>query len=120
MFLYPGKNPDKMERRAPTGPDAMSDPVALVLERNKLVLRRIARVLGCAGFDVRGYEAPEKVEAEVLDGAQLAIADAFDADLVMRWLRERPRMKAVLYSGEPLDRLLSKALEEPRLVALMG
>ncbi|MGZ3426858.1 MAG: hypothetical protein ACXVCV_09430 [Polyangia bacterium] len=48
------------------------------------------------------------------------MADAFDADLIMKWLRANPRLKAVLYSGEPVDRLLGKALEEPRLVALMG
>src|SRR6185503_9430521 len=29
-------------------------------------------------------------------------------------------LKAILYTGEPLDRLLAKALEEPRLIALMG
>ncbi len=29
-------------------------------------------------------------------------------------------MQAILYSGEPLDRQLPKALEEPRLVALLG
>src|SRR5581483_3073216 len=51
---------------------------------------------------------------------RLVIGDAFDADLFMRWLRERPHMKAILYTGEPLDRLLAKALEEPRLVALVG
>jgi hypothetical protein len=76
--------------------------------------------LGCAGFEVRTFEEPEKVDAQVLAQAQLAMADAFDADLMMRWLRERPGLKAVLYSGEPLDRLLAKALEEPRLVALLG
>jgi hypothetical protein len=95
-------------------------PQALVLERNKLVLRRIARVLGCAGFEVRSCEEPEKMDPAALNGAQLAMADAFDADLMMRWLRERPALQGVLYSGEPLDRLLAKALEEPRLVALLG
>ncbi|HZS38182.1 MAG TPA: hypothetical protein VFF06_15195 [Polyangia bacterium] len=82
--------------------------------------RRIGRVLGCAGFEVRGYEEPEKVDAATLGEPQLVVGDAFDADLFMRWLRERPHMKAILYTGEPLDRLLAKALEEPRLVALVG
>ena len=52
--------------------------------------------------------------------ARLILADAFDGDLVMRWLREHPEMQAILYTGEPLDRQLGKALEEPRLVALLG
>jgi hypothetical protein len=98
----------------------MTVPQAIVLERNKLVLRRIARVLGCAGFEVRTFEEPEKVDPAALAGAQLAMADAFDADLMMRWLREHAALKGALYSGEPLDRLLGKALEEPRLVALLG
>jgi hypothetical protein len=55
-----------------------------------------------------------------LEAATLVMADAFDADLVMKWLRVHPRLKAALYSGEPVDRLLGKALEEPRLVALIG
>jgi hypothetical protein len=98
----------------------MTVPQAIVLERNKLVIRRIARVLGCAGFETRTFEEPDKVEASALEAANLVMADAFDADLIMKWLRGNPKLKAVLYSGEPVDRLLGKALEEPRLVGLMG
>jgi hypothetical protein len=88
-----------------------------------LVNRRIARVVGCAGYEVKTFEEPEKVDPAALDqngGSRLILADAFDGDLVMRWLRERPEMQAILYTGEPIDRLLPKALEEPRLVALLG
>src|SRR5262245_37370428 len=95
----------------------MTAPVAVVLERNKLVSRRISRVLGCAGFEVRAFEEPEKVE---LGDAHLVVSDAFDADGVMRWLRDRPGLRAIVYTAEPLDRLLGKALEEPRLLALLG
>jgi hypothetical protein len=98
----------------------MTVPQAVVLERNKLVIRRIARVLGCAGFEVRTFEEPDKVDVGAVEAATLVMADAFDADLVMKWLRMYPKPKAALYSGEPVDRLLGKALEEPRLVALMG
>jgi hypothetical protein len=98
----------------------MTVPQAIVLERNKLVLRRIARVLGCAGFETKTFEEPDNVDAGVLEAGNLVMADAFDADLIMKWLRGYPQLKAVLYSGEPVDRLLGKALEEPRLVALMG
>jgi hypothetical protein len=95
-------------------------PQAIVLERNKLVLRRIARVLGCAGFEVRTFEEPDKIDAAALSTASLVMADAFDADLVMKWLRANASLRAALYTGEPLDRLLAKALEEPRLVGLVG
>jgi hypothetical protein len=98
----------------------MTAPQAVVLERNKLVNRRIARVVGCAGFEVRQIEEPEKVDPNALGEPELMLADAFDADLVMRWLRERPGMKAILYTGEPIDRLLPKALEETRLTTLLG
>lgn len=98
----------------------MTVPQAIVLERNKLVIRRIARVLGCAGFEVKAYEEPDKVEPAAVESATLVMADAFDADLVMKWLRLHPGLRAALYSGEPLDRLLPKALEEPRLVGLLG
>jgi hypothetical protein len=98
----------------------MTVPQAIVLERNKLVLRRIARVLGCAGFEVRTFEEPDMIDATALGTAELVMADAFDADLVMKWLRAHSGLRAALYSGEPLDRLLGKALEEPRLVGLLG
>ncbi len=98
----------------------MTLPQAVVLERNKLVNRRICRVLGCAGFDVRGFEEPEKVDAQMLGDPSLMVGDTFDCDLVLRWLRERQSARAILYTGEPLDRLLAKALEEPRLTALVG
>src|SRR5581483_9798881 len=58
--------------------------------------------------------------AGALGDPTLILADAFDADGIMRLLRNLPRTRAILYTGEPLDRLLAKALEEPRLVALMG
>jgi hypothetical protein len=98
----------------------VSVPQAIVLERNKLVLRRIARVLGCAGFEVRTFEEPDKIDTATIEAAELLMADAFDADLVMKHLRAHASLRAALYSGEPLDRLLGKALEEPRLVGLLG
>src|SRR5260370_29728789 len=98
----------------------MTAPLAVVVERNKLVNRRIGRVLSCAGFEVRGFEEPETLDMATLQDPRLLVGDAFDADPIMRWLRESPRLRGLMYTGEPLDRLLSKTLEEPRLVALVG
>jgi hypothetical protein len=95
-------------------------PLAVVVERNKLVNRGISRVLGCAGYDVQAFEEPEGVELDKLADPRLVVGDAFDADAIMRWLRAQPRLRGVMYTGEPLDRLLAKALEEPRLQALVG
>jgi hypothetical protein len=94
---------------------------AAVIERNKPVNRRIARVLGCAGYEVTMWEEPEKLDVASLPAdLDFVLGDAFDADLLLRVLRERPQARAAVYSGEPVDRLLGKALEEPRIMALLG
>ena len=41
------------------------------------------------------------MDAAALEAAKLVMADAFDADLIMKWLRASPKLQAVLYSGEP-------------------
>jgi hypothetical protein len=98
----------------PTGPGG---PLAIVVERNRLVGRRIGRVLGAAGFVPRVAEEPAAVEVA---GAQLLVADAFDAAVVMRHLATQPSLRAVLYTAEPCDRLLPLALEAPRLSTILG
>jgi len=95
--------------------------VAIVVERNKLVGRRIARVLGCAGYEARIIENPDAFDAvaDVPDGA-LVVADAFDVEAVVGKSLAKPNVQALLYCGEPVDRLIARALEAPRLVALLG
>lgn len=92
---------------------------AIVLERNKMVNRRIARLWGCAGLDVTVVEDPQEVQNH-LEGADLLAADAFDGELVVQSLRARPLLRAVLWTAEPIDRLLRYAVEEPRLSNVFG
>lgn len=92
---------------------------AVVLERNKMVNRRIARLWGCAGLDVVVVEDPAEVPRYV-EGAGLIAADMFDGDLVVGCLRESPQMRAVLWTAEPMDRMLRYAVEEPRLSNVFG
>ena len=98
----------------------MTTPTAVILERNKMVNRRIGRVVACAGLEARAYEQPEAVGPDDVGEAHLLLADAFDLDLVMRLLKACPKLRAIVYTGEALDRHLGKPLEEPRLVAMMG
>jgi hypothetical protein len=100
----------------------MTNVEAAVVERNKLVNRRIARVVGCAGFTVRSFDAPEQLDAAALDGLRLIVGDAFDADPILRCLDEHAALQAILYSAEPDagGRLAKRALASPRLVALVG
>ncbi len=94
-------------------------PEAVLIERNKLVGRRAARVLTGAGFAARVFEDPAAIPAADLAGARLIVADAFDALAVGRWLAARPSLRAVLYTASESDRLVPLAAEQPRL-ALLG
>src|SRR5688500_7156281 len=92
---------------------------AVVLERNKMVNRRIARLWGCAGYDVTVVEDPAQL-AQHIAGAALLGADAFDGDLVLAQLRANPQLKATLWTAEPLERMLRYTIEEPRLSNVFG
>ena len=50
---------------------------AVILERNKLVSRKLVRFMTCAGFEPIAVEDPGEVKAH-LPGAYLLGADAFD------------------------------------------
>jgi hypothetical protein len=92
---------------------------AIVLERNKLVNRRIARLWTCAGLEVTVVEDPNEL-AKHLPGAALLAADVFDGDLVAGALRANPQLRSVLWTAEPIDRTLRYAVEEPRLSNVFG
>jgi hypothetical protein len=93
---------------------------AVILERNRIVSRRVVRLLTCAGFEVVPLEDPAALSSSVTDATTLLCADGFDIDLVLAALRQCPRLKALLWSGEAIDRLLRSALEEPRLSNIIG
>jgi hypothetical protein len=86
----------------------------IILERNRLVGRRIARIWGATGLDPVCVEDPNDLPA-ALPGAALLAADVFDGDAVRAALRERRDLAAVLFTAEPLDRALRLAAEEPRI-----
>ena len=94
-------------------------PRAVVLERHKLVGRRVARIWGCAGLRVETLDDPAGLDA-ALAGAGLLSADAFDAELVLAALRAHPHLTGALWSAEPIDRLVKLAAAEPRLSHVFG
>ena len=91
---------------------------AVVLERNKLVSRRIARLWTCAGLDVTAIEDPAELAKH--PDAQLLGADVFDGEQVRAALRANANLRAVLWTAEPIDRTLRHAVEEPRLSNIFG
>lgn len=92
---------------------------AVVLERNKLVNRRIVRVLLAAGFDAVAIEDPKELAAHI-DTAELLAADVFDGDLVAQAVRARPGLKAILWTAEPMKRSLRYAIDNPQISNILG
>jgi hypothetical protein len=83
-----------------------------------MVNRRIARLWTAAGLDPVVVEDPAEV-AKHLDGAAIFGADAFDGDLVLATLRNQPNLRAVLWTAEPLDRMI-RYTEDPRISNVFG
>jgi hypothetical protein len=96
---------------------------AIVLERNKLVGRRIARIWTCSGLAAVCIEDPKDLEAVLggaARGAALLGADAFDADVVRAALQKRRDLVGALWTAEPLDRVLRHVTDEPRISNVFG
>lgn len=91
----------------------------IILERNRLVARRIARIWSATGLDPVCVEDPDDLAA-ALPGAGLLAADIFDGEIVRATLRERRDLVAVLFSAEPLERALRIAADEPRIDHIFG
>jgi hypothetical protein len=91
----------------------------IVLERNKMVNRRLVRLLSCAGLDAVAVEDPGEVEAQ-LDGAKILCADAFDGDLMAKAIAARPDLRGILWTAEPLQRCLRSVVETPQVSNILG
>ncbi len=87
---------------------------AVIVERNKLVARKIARVLVSAGWTAEVVDEPAQV-GDGLAKANLVCADAFDGDYVAEQLRGRRDLRGVLWTAEPLRRSLRYMTEVTNL-----
>jgi hypothetical protein len=83
---------------------------AVILERNKLVARKVARLFLSIGAKAIVVEDPSQVAGAIAD-ADVLCADTFDADLVAEHVRARPGMRGVLWTAEPLRRSLRYLVE---------
>jgi hypothetical protein len=87
---------------------------AVILERNKLVGRKVARLFISAGLTAASVEEPSQLGA-LLGDADLVCADVFDADYVAEQVRARKRLHGIFWTAEPLKRSLRYLVESPRI-----
>ncbi|MBA3538682.1 MAG: hypothetical protein H0T79_03575 [Deltaproteobacteria bacterium] len=83
---------------------------AVIVERNKLVARKVARLLASVGWTTAVADEPAQV-GDGLATADLVCADTFDGDFVAEQVRTRPGLRAVLWTAEPIKRSLRYVLE---------
>src|SRR4051812_47613687 len=91
---------------------------AVILERNKLVSRRVARLFAATGVTTTVIDEPGQLVA-AMTGANLVCADAFDGDLVAEQVRATGA-HGVLWTAEPLRRALKYLVETPNLNHVLG
>ncbi len=92
---------------------------AVVLERNRLVGRRVARHVAALGGSAVVIEDPAQLASSVAD-ADLVCADVFDGDVVCAVVAARPRLRAVLWTAEPMKRALRHLAECPAIGHVLG
>ena len=83
---------------------------AVILERNKLVGRKVARLFLSAGASAVTVEEPGQA-TPLLGDADVVCADTFDADYVATQLSSNPKLRGVLWTAEPLKRSLRYLVE---------
>ncbi|HET7501402.1 MAG TPA: hypothetical protein VFK02_10380 [Kofleriaceae bacterium] len=82
----------------------------VILERNKLVGRKVARWFTATGATTTTIEDPTALPA-ALAAADVVCADTFDGDVVADSVRARPGLRGVLWTAEPLRRSLRYLVE---------
>ncbi len=94
---------------------------AVVLERNKLVSRRLQRYFLAAGLDTVLCEDPKDVAPALAAGTtHLFAADTFDGDLVAEVVRNNGSIRGLLWTAEPLKRSLRYMVENPTISNVLG
>src|SRR5262245_7255052 len=87
---------------------------AVILERNKLVGRKVARWFMATGATAVSVEEPREVAA-LLGEADVLCSDTFDADFTAEHVRANPKLRGVMWTAEPLRRSLRHLIESPRI-----
>lgn len=92
---------------------------AVILERNKLVGRKVARIFLSVGATATVVDEPKQVVG-VLEQADVLCADTFDGDFVAERVRSHPRLRGVLWTAEPLRRSLKYLVETRTIDHVLG
>lgn len=82
----------------------------VILERNRQVGRKVARMFMAAGASAQTLEEPSQLGL-ALGHADVVCADTFDGDLIAEHVRARPGLRGVLWTAEPLRRSLRYLVE---------
>lgn len=94
-----------------------------MLERNRVVGQRIARVMSAAAGmqHVPVSDDPDELRARLSDRPLLLGCDAADLELALQWVAERyPSMHLLVWTSGSTDEVLHAALREPRLSSIVG
>jgi len=94
-----------------------------ILESNRVVLQRAARVLRSASslLDVAAESDPASLRALLSDRLRLLACDAADLDLAVEWASRRYRDLAVIAcTSGAMDPLLEAARSAPAIVSMIG
>jgi hypothetical protein len=94
-----------------------------ILERNRAVGQRLARVLACAsGFaDVVHEEEPGALRSALASDPLLLACDASDLELALEWADSRyPTLHIITWTTGPTDHLIELALAHPRICSIIG
>src|SRR5262245_7968839 len=92
---------------------------AVLLERNKMVSRRLVRYFASAGIDAVAVEDPNALPQH-LAASDLIAADTFDGDLIANAVRAKPGLRGLLWTAEPLKRSMRYLVENPTISNVLG
>jgi hypothetical protein len=93
----------------------------VILERNKAVARKVARLFVSVGATAVTVEEPKQVVASIAEAsADVICADTFDGDFVAELVRSNGKLHGVLWTAEPLRRSLKFLVETTRIDHVLG
>jgi hypothetical protein len=75
-------------------------PSAVLLTSNPIRAKHIARILFCAGVKPKVTSSPEQLHEEIREGIDLACFDADALDNIVPILRQQPKTRVLVWSGE--------------------
>jgi hypothetical protein len=91
----------------------------VILERNKLVGRKVARLFVSVGATATTVEDPAQAQP-LLDDADVLCCDTFDGAFAAEQVRAHPKLRGVLWTAEPMKLSLRHLVETPKISHVLG